>query len=335
MKPFNKIHFVGVVAVLGIAVAGILAADPVSSGTPGAAQQDASTVARARAAFLKKMSSHRPLVRSNVTSPPPSGGVTGGGSYNWSGFADVEGGSNTILSVTGEWVIPEVQCPGAPYQYQDSVTAQWIGLDGFSTATVEQLGSATQCFEGVEYYYVWYEMFPAGTVEEGPQVCINRNIDCPQPGDRITASVTATPAGNYTLSLIDFTHPAESFTVTASCPPSTCLDSSAEWIIERPAYELPFGFQFTPLANFSPTGFTNGTLTSGGKTTTIENFKDGPVYDLEMVDDTDSYWLDCVGQQSFGWGGASPKLLLTSNANSCPTVSPYHGTFTVSWDSSF
>ena len=163
--------------------------------------------------------------------------------------------------------------------------------------TVEQLGTATQCFEGVEYYYVWYEMFPGGTVEEGTLACINNNVDCPEPGDRITASVTVTPAGEYTLSLTDFTHPAESFTVMASCAPSTCLDSSAEWIMERPAFALPFGFQITPLANFSPAGFVNGTLTSGGRTTEIEDFKDGPVYDVQMSDDTGSYWLDCVGQQ--------------------------------------
>jgi hypothetical protein len=346
MKPFSKfgssspskgrLRPVGVVAVLlGIASAGVLAAGPVPSGAAGSAQQDASAVARARAAFIKKMSSRRPLVRSNVAAPAAGGGATSLPTYNWSGFADVEGGSNTVSSVSGEWVIPSVQCPGGSYQYQDAFDAQWVGIDGVTDGTVEQLGTATQCFEGVEYYYVWYEMFPYGTVEEGTQACINNNVDCPQPGDRIAASVTVTPAGNYTLSLIDFTHPAESFSVAASCAPTTCLDSSAEWVVERPAFELPFGFQFTPLGNFSQTSFSNGTVTSGGRTTDIEGFQGGTVYDIPMVDDTGSYWLDCVGQQSWGWGGGGPKLLLTSNPNSCPTVSPYHGSFTISWDSSF
>ncbi len=225
-----------------------------------------------------------------------------------------------------------MQCPGGVYQYQDTIDVQWVGIDGVTNGTVEQLGTATQCFEGVKYYYVWYEMFPTGTIEEGTRACINENVDCPQPGDQITASVTVTPAGYYALSLTDFTHPAESFSVEASCSPSTCLDSSAEWIMERPGFELPFGFQFVPLANFSQTGFSNGTLTSGGRATDIENFKDGAVYDVQMSDDTASYWLDCVGQQQT-WGG--PKLLLTTNPNACPTVSPYHGTFNISWDSSF
>jgi len=346
MKPFSKIRrsnarvfesssplkrtrqLLGVIAMLlGIATAGVLAADPVS------AHPDASTVARARAAFLKKMSSRRPLIRSTVTMPPPSEGVTEVGSYNWSGFADVEGGATRVSSVSGEWVIPAVQCPTGPYQYSDAFDAQWVGIDGATNGTVEQLGSATQCFEGVEYYYVWYEMFPAGMFEEGTQACINYNVDCPEPGDRIAASVTATPAGSYTLSLVDYTHPAESFTVTASCPPSACLDQSAEWIIERPATEAGFGEVILPLGDFFQTSFFNGAVTSGGKTTDIEGFKDGPVYDFAMVDDTDSYLLDCVGQQNWGWGG--PKLLLTTNPNACPPVSPIHGSFNVTWDSSF
>jgi Peptidase A4 family len=179
-------------------------------------------------------------------------------------------------------------------------------------------------------YYVWYEMFPAGTVEEGTVACINNNVDCPQPGDRISASVTVTPGGNYTLSLTDFTRPQESFSVTASCAPSTCLDSSAEWIVERPAFELPFGFQILPLVDFFQTSFSNGTLTSGGRTTDIGGFQDGTVYDVAMTDDTDSYFLDCVGQRGFG-----PQLLQTTDPNACPTVPPYKGSFPVAWDSSF
>jgi hypothetical protein len=331
MKLFSKI--VGVVAVLlGIAGAGLLAADPVHSGTPGSAKQNASAVARARAAFLQKMSSHRPLLRSTAAALAAGGGTTSWPSVNWSGYADIESGSNRVSSVSAEWVIPSVQCPGGSYQYQDTINAQWVGIDGATNGTVEQLGTATQCFEGVEYYSVWYEMFPGASAAEGTYACINYNVDCPEPGDHITASVTVTPAGNYTLSLIDSTHPAQSFTVTASCAPSTCLDASAEWIMERPAFDSVFGFQIVPLVNFSLTGFSNGTLTSSGRTTEIEGFKDGTVEDIPMTDDTGSYWLDCPGQETW-WGG--PKLLLTSNPNSCPTVSPYHGSFTISWESSF
>jgi hypothetical protein len=118
--------------------------------------------------------------------------------------------------------------------------------------------------------------------------------------------------------------------VTASCDPSTCLDSSAEWIVERPAFELPFGFQILPLADFFKTGFFNGVLTSGGKTTKIEGFQDGIVLDVLMVDDTASYFLDCVGQT-----GAPFRLLQTSDPSACPALSPSNGSYHVTWDSSF
>lgn len=269
-SPSNgKRRFVGGAAVvLGIAVAGMLVPGPLRAN--GSRQHDTSAVARARESFVKNMSSHRPLVHSTATTLD----ATTLPSVNWSGYADVEGGAKTVSSVSGQWVIPYVQCPVGPYRYSDAFIAQWVGIDGATDGTVEQLGTATQCFEGVTYYYVWYEMFPGGTVEEGTQACINNNVDCPEPGDKISASVTVKPAGgnnDYTLSLTDFTHPAESFSVTATCAPSTCLDSSAEWIVERPAFALPFGFQILPLVNFFGTGFFNGMVTSGGRATNIEH----------------------------------------------------------------
>jgi Peptidase A4 family len=320
-------------ALLGMAMAGVLVPSPVRAGAPDSTQPDGSTVARARAAFLKDMSSHRPMVRSGIVPLAASEGTTSAPAVNWSGYADVEGGANTVSSVSGRWVIPRVQCPNGLYRNQDAFLAQWVGIDGATNGTVEQLGSATQCFEGVTYYYVWYEMFPAGTVVEGTQACINNNVDCPEPGDQIAASVTVAPAGatnSYTLSLTDFTRPQESFSVTASCAPATCLDASAEWIVERPAFALPFGFQILPLSDFSQTGFFDGALTSGGKTTKIEGFRDGAVFDVPMIDDSDSYFLDCVGQR-----GAPIQLLQTSDPNACPTVTPSHGRFSVTWDSSF
>ena len=54
-----------VALLLGVAV---LMPSTARAGAPDSRQPDASAVARARAAFLKTMSSHRPLVRS-VTTP--------------------------------------------------------------------------------------------------------------------------------------------------------------------------------------------------------------------------------------------------------------------------
>jgi Peptidase A4 family len=257
-------------------------------------------------------------------------------SLNWSGFADTSSTSTAddFTNVSGRWTMPAVRCPSGPYRTQGAYIANWVGIDGFSDDTVEQLGTGAQCYEGVLYYYVWYEMFPAGTVEEGTTACINDNVNCPRPGDQISASVAVTPGSagndNYTLSLADHTRPQESFSVNASCAATTCTDSSAEWVIERPAYEPIAGlFQFVPLVYYGRTGFESGSLVANGRASSIGGFQ-GTVDAIPMIDDSTSYYLDCTGQK------APPGTVLPFTAANCPAVPPApNGGFSVTWDSSF
>jgi hypothetical protein len=324
----------------------VMVQDAPTAVTASKAAPSAAVVAQARAHFIKVMSSHAPAVGNGGWVSPSTklgssvqsanGTATGVQSINWSGYADSETGTNTVSYASGSWVIPAVQCLPRPYENQDAFLADWVGLDGFTNGTVEQLGTATQCYEGVEYYYVWYEMFPAGTVEEGTTACINDNVDCPQPGDRVTASVSVTPAGggnnNYVLTLTDHTRPQESFSTTQSCAAATCTDSSAEWIVERPAFALPFGFQILPLGLFGKSLFTSADVVSGGRFSSSGGFQDGTVYDISMIDDSLGYYLACDDQP------APPgSLLLTTQANACPTAAPFPftGGFETSWDSSF
>jgi hypothetical protein len=321
-----------------------------SAATPavrlGAKAHNPAVVAEAHAAFKKYLSSHAPRVSGGgwvspstklpAASRPVSGTVTSMPSLNWSGFADTSATSTAddFTNVTGHWTIPAVQCPPGPYRTSGAYISNWIGIDGFSDETVEQLGTGAQCFEGVLYYYVWYEMFPAGTVEEGTTACINDNVNCPRPGDQISASVNVTPGtdgnNNYALSLTDHTRPQESFSVTASCATTTCTDSSAEWVIERPAYEPIAGlFQFVPLAAYGRTGFESGSLVANGQKSSIGGFN-GAVYSMPMIDDSLSYYLDCTGQQG------PPDQVLPFTAANCPADQPSRdGGFGVTFDSSF
>jgi hypothetical protein len=330
----------GVLGFLVVASAGHPAA------TLSARTHDPAVVAKARAAFNKYMSAHAPRVSGGgwvspstklpSAAKPVSGSVTSMPSLNWSGFADTSSTSTAddFTNVSGRWTMPAVQCPSGPYRTQGAYVANWIGIDGFSDNTVEQLGTGAQCYEGVLYYYVWYEMFPAGTVEEGTTACINDNVNCPRPGDQISASVAVTPGSagnnNYTLSLTDHTRPQESFSVTASCATTTCTDSSAEWVIERPAYEPIAGlFQFVPLVYYGRTGFESGRLVANGRASSIGGFH-GAVYSMPMIDYSTSYYLDCTGQK------APPGIVLPFTAANCPAVPPAHnGRFSVTWDSSF
>jgi Peptidase A4 family len=326
----------------------------VASASPPAANLSAKAhnpaqVAKARAAFEKYMSSHAPRVSGGGwvspssklpnSAKPVSGTATSFPSLNWSGFADTSATStpDDFTYVSGRWTIPQVTCPRYPYQTSGAYIANWVGIDGFTDSTVEQLGTGAQCFEGVLYYYDWYEMFPGGTVEEGTQACINDNVNCPQPGDQISASVSVTPGSagenNYKLSLTDYTRPQESFSVTSTCATTgsnACSDSSAEWVIERPAYEPIAGlFQFVPLAAYDRTGFESGTLTANGRTTSIGGYN-GAVYAMPMVDDSISYYLDCPGQHG------PPGQVLAFTAANCPAVQPsFNGGFSVTFDSSF
>jgi hypothetical protein len=345
-------------AFLGLSALVVVASAPASTTASLATRaHNPAVVAKARAAFEKYMSSHAPRVSGGGWVSPrvkvPAGtklpgaekvGKSGGTltsfpSLNWSGFADTSATStpDDFTNVSGNWIIPRVKCPPSPYQTTGAYISNWVGIDGFSDSTVEQLGSGAQCFEGVLYYYVWYEMFPGGTVEEGTQACINDNVDCPKPGDLIHASVTVTPGSagenNYKLTLRDLTRPQESFSVTSSCATTgsnACTDSSAEWIVERPAYEPIAGlFQFVPLAYYGKTGFLSGHLVANGVRSSIGGYS-GDVDTIPMVDDSISYYLDCTGQHG------PPGQVLAFTAANCPAVPPTHGGgFRVTWDSGF
>lgn len=288
----------------------------------------------ARAAFVKYMSSYAPAIRSGVALVRGAN-TSLQATENWSGFADVESGSQTFSGVSGKWIIPTVSCPNGLYRNSDVLLAQWVGLDGWADNTVEQLGTAAQCFEGATYYWVWYEMWPSPMVVEGSPACMTNNVDCPKPGDQISASVAVTPGArginNYALSLTDSTESVNDFSVSQPCASRTCLDSSAEWILERPAFDNVFGPQIVPLADFSTAGFTNGSQVSGGASGDVAGFSGGPVYDVPMTDDLGAYFLDCVGQS-----GSPGRLLLTSDAAACPVVSPSSGGgFGATWDGSY
>src|SRR4051794_21275294 len=58
-------------------------------------------------------------------------------SSNWSGYA-VTGTPGSITDVKGSWIVPGIQ--GA-CGTTDSYSSFWIGIDGYSSNTVEQIGT--------------------------------------------------------------------------------------------------------------------------------------------------------------------------------------------------
>ena len=236
-------------------------------------------LAEARTALVHYLRHHHPQVMLVHTGAHAVKNVTAATAYNWSGYADTSGTHQAFTKVSGSWTTPSVTCSA-----EDQITSNWVGLDGFNSNTVEQLGTISWCFQGKPVYFTWYEMYPAGTTEVGTTV---------QPGDKIAASVTRTGT-SYALKLTDSTHTGNNISVTKTCALATCLDTSAEWISERPSFSIGI----VPQAHYNAFKITNGAQTSSGKAGTIGS---GPgVNSITMIDATSSYNLNTVSTLTGG-----------------------------------
>jgi Peptidase A4 family len=136
-------------------------------------------------------------------------------SSNWSGYADTAG---TYSSVSASWVQPTGKCSSG-----DQYAAFWVGIDGYSSSTVEQTGSEVDCIDGSLQYYAWYEMYP------GPSENYSNTVE---PGDHFSATVTWLGGDEFSLYIDDSTQ-GWSHTTDASLT-STPSRSSAEAIVEAP-----------------------------------------------------------------------------------------------------
>jgi hypothetical protein len=189
---------------------------------------------------------HRPRIVAPGTRPPyydPLRHVTV--SYNtiWTGYA-VTGSDFTY--VQGSWIVHSVDCTKTP----NTDSSEWVGIDGWSSNTVEQTGTDADCIGSKPYYYVWYEFYPLNTV-----VISDVSIAA---GDKFSASVTYDGDNKYTVAISNDTT-GQSFSKEAEfkgadgsgLPPR----NSAEWIEEMDGNKLsdfdvdPFGERFTGVSD--------------------------------------------------------------------------------------
>ena len=154
----------------------------------------------------------------------------------WGGYADT---GARFTSISGSWTVPTLNCSSVP----NSSVSPWIGIDGFNSDTVEQIGFDQDCQDGVAGYYPWVEMYPADSIYFTETV---------KAGDHITASVSVS-GSSWTLTEKDTTR---GWSKTFHESGSDKL-SSAEAIVE----DLGDGIQ--PVAPFSAITFTS--LTADGK----------------------------------------------------------------------
>jgi hypothetical protein len=171
-------------------------------------------------------------------------------SSNWSGYA-VSAAANSVSDVAGSWVEPTASTTTSGY------SSVWVGIDGYSSSTVEQIGTEADVANGTVSYYAWYELYPSNMVTI-PSVTV-------KPGDSISASVQYNSAQKDFVLTIDDSTESESYTTTQSAPQAA--RSSAEWIVEAPSS----GRGVLPLANFGTVTFSNAYATISGATGPIDN----------------------------------------------------------------
>src|SRR5215472_14576756 len=171
-----KLAFYPLVACLPVLGVLLALSPPAGASTASHASPRARAIAAA-IATLKQLKIGDPGTNHAVGHGVKVNGLTQVNSLNWSGYADDNTAGNTYSSVTGNWSEPAVTCPS--HGTQDAVF--WVGIDGFTSGTVEQDGTLAECSRGSAFYFTWWEMFPANSIQ-----VVGSSVS---PGDAISSSV--------------------------------------------------------------------------------------------------------------------------------------------------
>jgi hypothetical protein len=239
---------------------GLLAAFGPAAGASTAAHASSAASPSSRAAAvarqtLRHLSIGQHAADHRVSGPSPRiKGLTQVQSTNWSGYADTGSGFSTV---TGSWAEPSVSCTR-----QTSLAAFWVGIDGYSSSSVEQDGTLAECYAGTAYYYTWWEMYPTNAIQ-----VVGSTLHA---GDSITSSVVRSGT-SYTLTVTDSSRSADSFSITQTC--SGCANSSAEWIAEAPSGSSGV----YPLSDFHSWTESGATVKSASASGVISSFPDDEI----------------------------------------------------------
>jgi Peptidase A4 family len=217
-------------------------------------------------------------------------------STNWSGYA-VEGSSFT--SAKGSWIIPTVNCSKTPNTY----SSFWVGIDGWTSSSVEQTGTDSDCDGSSPSYYAWYEFYP------NPSFLIS-GVPV-SPGNKMSAQVVYSGT-EFTITI---TNESTGKSFSKSSRVRGAARSSAEWIAEAPCCTNAGGI--LPLSDF-------GTVDFGDDYTGISGTNDA----------TDSSTSGAIG--AFG-NNIFESIMVNGSTGAdeaVPSALSSDGTsFTVTWDS--
>lgn len=183
-------------------------------------------------------------------------------SSNWSGYT-ITGPKGSVTDATGSWKISALNCGSTPNAY----SATWVGIDGWTSNTVEQIGTESDCVNGQPSYYSWYEFYPHNyfTIESAPI----------KVGDTVSAEVKYS-GGKFVVSLS--VNGGSPFSIGTKL--NQAQRSSAEWIVEA-----PYSGGVLPLADFQTEDFgVNYTGVTKTNNAVISNAS-GPIGSFSPADD--------------------------------------------------
>ncbi len=172
----------------------------------------------------------------------------------WAGYV-VEGSSpGSTVRVNGSWTVSPVNCLG---DNGPSVLA-WIGIDGWRSGTVEQIGTRADCVAGVATYQAWSEFWP-----KQPDTVMIQGMDI-SPGDHITASIEGRVVQKeFTMRIMDDTT-GVSRTVSGRYAEAELI--TAEWIVEAP---IVIGGPRYSMAHFAPLTFSQMYAETDGRSSSL------------------------------------------------------------------
>lgn len=168
--------------------------------------------------------------------------LTKGSSNNWAGYAAglnlAHPIKNSVSAVHGSWNVPNL----SPSSH-DTYSSMWVGIDGYGSPSVEQIGTAHEWHNGKPRHYAWFEMYPQASFElKGFPV---------NPGDIISASVIYQGSNVFVLTITNATRK-----VTTVVPTSYTTSASAQRICAEWVAEAPYMNQILPLSHFGTVAFT-------------------------------------------------------------------------------
>lgn len=205
--------------------------------------------------FARKISKAKPSPKLHNTYPRIP--IREGTSSNWSGYTVATSLQKplkgSVTDVSGHWTVPHLfPLTG------DTYCSIWVGIDGYASGTVEQIGTEHDWSNGAQQNYAWFEMYPKNAFEI---VGFPVNVS-----DVIGAEVEYTGSNTFKLTLVNYTHQVFTVVPSSYTKSTTAARSSAEWIVEAPYLN-----KVLPLANFGTIALTNCITTIQGVTGSIQS----------------------------------------------------------------